>query len=273
MTLEQIKNTSGSSGTIGKSFYTADPYFGGLIADFQIYDGAMTAADIRSLKARADQKIASMEGMLVTAATEKLTIDDLLASNTSKDAITSNVTLPTSGAYGTTISWTSDKSKVISTTGVVTRPNNATGDQVVTLTAVFTDGTETTNKTFTLMVKALPSNANAVNEAKAALVIHNIQDVRGHLSLPTSGLYGTTITWASAQPNVVSVTGEAQRPAHGHGDVDVKLTATITLNSASTTKEFIAKVKELPAKENYAGYFFTYFTGEGTSTGSKFTLH
>ncbi|KAA2301791.1 LamG domain-containing protein, partial [Clostridioides difficile] len=77
MTLEQIKNTLGSSGYIGKSFYTADPYFGGMIADFQIYDGAMTAADITSLKAHADQKIALMEGMLVSAATEKLTINDL----------------------------------------------------------------------------------------------------------------------------------------------------------------------------------------------------
>ncbi|WP_186375393.1 immunoglobulin-like domain-containing protein [Paenibacillus xylanexedens] len=269
MTLEQIKNTSGSSGYIGKSFYPADPYFGGLIADFQIYDGAMTAADITTLKARADQKIASMKGMLVSGATEKLTIDDLLASNTSKDAITSDVTLPTSGAYGTTISWTTDKSNVISTTGAVTRPDNATGDQVVTLTAVFTDGTETKSKAYTLMVKALPSDANAVDEAKAALVVHNIQDVRGHISLPTSGLYGTTITWASVQPNVVSVTGEVQRPAHGSGDVDVKLTATITLNAASTTKEFIAKVKERPADEKYAGYFFTYFTGEGSSTGEQ----
>jgi uncharacterized protein YjdB len=269
MTLEQIKNISGSSGYIGKSFYTADPYFGGLIADFQIYDGAMSASDIASLKARADQKIASMEGMLVSAATEKLTIHDLLASNTSKDAITSNVTLPTSGAYGTTINWTTDKGHVISTTGAVTRPANATGDQVVTLTAVFTDGTETANKTFTLKVKALPNDATAVDEAKAALVVHNIHDVRGHLTLPTSGFYGTTITWTSVQPNVVSVTGEVKRPAHGSGDADVKLTATITLNSASTTKEFIAKVKELPAEENYAGYFFTYFTGEGTSTGEQ----
>ncbi|WP_433752427.1 immunoglobulin-like domain-containing protein [Paenibacillus amylolyticus] len=269
MTLEQIKNTLGSSGTIGKSFYTADPYFGGLIADFQIYDGAMTAADITSLKARADQKIAKMEGMLVAAATEKLTIHDLLASNASKDTIISNVTLPTSGAYGTTISWTSDKGNVISTTGAVTRPANATGDQVVTLTAVFTDGTETVNKTFQLTVKALPNDATAVDEAKAALVVHNITDVRGHISLPASGLYGTTITWASVQPNIVSVTGEVQRPAHGSGDIDVKLTATIKLNSASTTKEFIAKVKERPADENYAGYFFTYFTGEGTSTGEQ----
>lgn len=269
MTLEQIKNTSGSSGTIGKSFYTADPYFGGLIADFQIYDGAMTAADITSLKAHADQKIALMEGMLVSAATEKLTIHDLLASNASKDAIISNVTLPTSGVYGTTISWTSDKGNVISTTGAVTRPANATGDQVVTLTAVFTDGTETVNKTFQLTVKALPNDVTSVDEAKAALVVHNINDVRGHMALPTSGLYGATITWASVQPNVVSVTGEVKRPAHGSGNVDVKLTATITLNSASTTKEFIAKVKELPADEKYAGYFFTYFTGEGTATGEQ----
>ncbi|WP_405172242.1 immunoglobulin-like domain-containing protein [Paenibacillus sp. FSL H8-0280] len=269
MTLEQIKNTLGSSGYIGKSFYTADPYFGGMIADFQIYDGAMTAADITSLKAHADQKIALMEGMLVSAATEKLTINDLLASNTSKDAIISNVTLPTSGAYGTTISWTSDKGNVISTTGAVTRPANAKGDQVVTLTAVFTDGTETVNKTFQLTVKALPNDVTSVDEAKATLVVHNINDVRGHIALPASGLYGTTITWASAQPNVVSVTGEVKRPAHGSGNVDVKLTATIKLNSASTTKEFIAKVKELPADENYAGYFFTYFTGEGTATGEQ----
>ncbi len=269
MTLEQIKNISGISGYIGKSFYTADPYFGGLIADFQIYDGAMSASDIAALKARADQKIASMKGMFVSAATEKLTIHDLLASNTSKDVITSNVTLPTSGAYGTTISWTTDKGHVISTTGAVTRPANATGDQVVTLTAVFSDGTETATKTFTLKVKALPNDAAAVDEAKAALVVHNIHDVRGHLTLPASGLYGTTITWTSVQPNVVSGTGEVKRPAHGSGDADVKLTATITLNSASTTKEFIAKVRELPAEENYAGYFFTYFTGEGTSTGEQ----
>lgn len=119
------------------------------------------------------------------------------------------------------------------------------------------------------MVKALPSDAASVDEAKAALVVHNIGDVRGHLSLPKSGLYGTTITWASVQPNVISVTGEVQRPAYGSGDIDVKLTATITLNAASATKEFMAKVKERPADEKYAGYFFAYFTGEGSSTGEQ----
>jgi len=269
MTLDQIKNATGISGYLGRSFYTEDPYFGGMIADFQIYNGAMNAAEIAELKLEADEKIEKMGTIFLEAAAEKLNYSHILGANESENSVVSNLTLPQSGEYGTTITWTSSNTAVIGVNGAVTRPAYEAGDQTVTLTATLSDGESTIAKDFVVIVTKLPNDAQAVQLDRDALIVHNISDVRGHLTLPAVGENGSTITWQSENTELITATGEVTRPAHGSGDVIVKMTATITRNAASTTREFSAVVKELPEQEDYAGYFFTYFTGEGKANGEQ----
>src|SRR5690606_18611856 len=123
--------------------------------------------------------------------------------------------------------WLSSNTDVITNTGIVTRPVYEAGDQDVTLTATISDGVSSVTRSFVVTVIKLPNDAEAVQLDKDALIVNNINDVRGNLTLPTAGTNGTTITWSSEQPDVITSTGEVSRPSHGSGDVIVTLTATI----------------------------------------------
>ncbi|MEH7120302.1 family 43 glycosylhydrolase [Neobacillus vireti] len=75
---------------------------------------------------------------------------DLSLGDTSR--ITSNLTLPIEGTRGTSISWSSSDSAIVSSTGVVNRPAYGKGDSTVTLTATISKGTATAVKSFTITV-------------------------------------------------------------------------------------------------------------------------
>ncbi len=65
--------------------------------------------------------------------------------------VRTNINLPTTGEYGATIKWESSNTKLISNTGVVTRPTDA--DKTVTLSYTITiDGKTTSKKSITVTV-------------------------------------------------------------------------------------------------------------------------
>ncbi|QYF94207.1 family 43 glycosylhydrolase [Massilia sp. PAMC28688] len=66
-------------------------------------------------------------------------------------AVSANLTLPTSAARDTVITWTSSNPAIVSNTGVVTRPLNS--DVSLTLTARITKGGATATKTFAVTVR------------------------------------------------------------------------------------------------------------------------
>ncbi|MED4125583.1 Ig-like domain-containing protein [Halalkalibacterium halodurans] len=268
-TLEQIRNVNGRSGYIGRSFYGADPFFGGMIASFEVYGRALTATDVRALNEKADEKIAKMDDLLLQHAASQLDYSTFLNQNADKDEVTTDLSLPKQGAHGTTITWESHNESIISNEGKVTRPSFEDGDQTVKMTARITDGVSTVTKEFTVTVLKRPHDAVAVTLDAQALIVYNIHDVRGNLTLPTKGEHGSTITWTSSNPQVVTATGEVTRPENGAGDTMVKLTATLTLNKETVTKAFLAHVKELPEQVDFAGYLFSYFTGEGFANGEQ----
>ncbi|MDL4839364.1 immunoglobulin-like domain-containing protein, partial [Aquibacillus rhizosphaerae] len=272
-TLEEINNVDGISGNIAKSFYGPDPYFGGMIADFEIYQGALTDDEIKNLQVEAQAKvdaIGGLDGFFIKFAAGQIDIEDYLRLNPSVDEITTNLELPDSGAYNTTITWSSDHPDIIAADGTVTKPSFDNGDQAVVLTATISDGTDTQTKDFTVTVLKRQEDSAAFQEDVEALVVHHIDDVRGNLHLPTEGDNGSTITWVSSDESVITTTGEVTRPANGAGDVTVDLTAELTLNSETHTKEFTAKVKEMPkAVEDNSAYLLTYFEGEFTPDGEQ----
>ncbi|TLS42040.1 hydrolase [Streptomyces montanus] len=241
---------------IGKSVYTSDKLFKGKIRDFRVYDRALAGSEVEQLS--------------LPFATEGVAADKAALSLGDTSAVVSDLTLPKAGeAGGSTISWKSDNPSVVSDTGAVTRPAAGEPDGHATLTATLKKGTVTDTKSFDITVLPAFDDATATRQAADALSVHNLDDVRGNLTLPATGDYGTKVSWSSAEPDVVSADGVVKRPAHGDGDTTVDLTATVTKGDATATRVFAAKVPELPAKAALKGYMFSYFTGEGTSDGEQ----
>ncbi|MDX8029078.1 family 43 glycosylhydrolase [Lentzea sp. BCCO 10_0856] len=117
----------------------------------------------------------------------------------------------------------------------------------------------------------VPANAaeSVVKTAAEALSVPNVDDVRGHLTLPSTGLDDTTVTWTSSNRSVITPTGEVTRPATGAKPAKVVLTARVSRGYQSTTRKLTATVAPLPAKEPLSGYSFFYFTGEGSPNGEQ----
>ncbi|MEW2402397.1 family 43 glycosylhydrolase [Streptomyces sp. NPDC046862] len=112
-------------------------------------------------------------------------------------------------------------------------------------------------------------DARAVTGAAERLTLHGIDDVRGSLTLPRTGPYGTCVSWTSGEPHVIDATGVVTRPRPGEGPAFVQLTATVTRGSARAVRFFDATVPEAPRDQDYAGYLFVYFTGESAPDGEQ----
>ncbi|WP_170315609.1 family 43 glycosylhydrolase [Nakamurella deserti] len=243
----QIGNGTTTANYLGRAVYNADPYFSGEFRSFSVYNRALSAAEVGSL----------VPGAADTVAADKAA---LTLGNTS--AVTANLTLPTAGGNGSTITWATSDATVVTAAGVVTR--SAT-DRTATLTATLNAGvapnTATDTKSFTVTVPADDSPQTKADAAAAAVTVPNLGDVRGNLTLPTTGLHGSTIAWASSDTAIVDATGIVERPATGSAAATVTLTATVTVGAASATRVLTATVPALPAPAPYAGYAFSYFTG------------
>lgn len=75
------------------------------------------------------------------------------------DSVTSNLSLPTSGRNGTTITWASSDASVIAANGTVTRPAEGEDNVTVTLTATVSLNEESAERSFEAFVLAFePSN-------------------------------------------------------------------------------------------------------------------
>ncbi|RVX42031.1 glycosyl hydrolase family 43 [Nonomuraea polychroma] len=240
---------------LGRSLYSADRLFQGKLRDFRIYDRAISADEVKALAQPA-----------VTAA---LAADKQALTLGDTSAVTADLTLPAAAPGGSKVTWATSDASVVTATGKVTRPANGQPPATATLTATLARGALTDTKTFEITVMPEHDDTKIAQDAAAALKVHGVDDVRGNLTLPVTGENGTTVSWASGKPSVITPTGEVTRPAHGAGDVTVTLTATVTRNAATATREFTAKVRELPAEQDYKGYLFSYFTGEGTADGEQ----
>jgi beta-xylosidase len=242
----QIGNGTTTFNVLGESNYAADSTLKGKVSDFRIYDRALTGAEVKELALSDAERAAGDKGSLA--------LGDL-------SAVTADLTLPTTGAYGSTVSWASSDTARIATNGKVTRPAAGAQPAAVTLTATITRGSESTTKTFQATVVPQDSPQAKADAAAAALSLVNPGDVRGDLTLPSTGQYGATVTWASSAPSVVSTTGLVSRPANGAGSTKVTMTATVTVDGATATRAIDLTVKEKPVEAPYAGYAFSYFTG------------
>jgi beta-xylosidase len=240
---------------IGRSVYSGDNYFRGKIRDFRVYSRALEGSEVQQLAQPVN--------------TEMVAQDKAALGLGDTSAVIADLALPSAGVNGSAITWASSDTSVVSNTGAITRPPLGQPAAHATLTATLTRGTATDAKAFDVTVPAQFDDQQIATRAAAALSIHNLSDVRGNLALPTAGENGTTVAWSSGDPSVISAAGLVNRPAAGAGAATVTLTATVSRNQATATRDFTATVPALPVRQDYAGYMFSYFTGEGTPNGEQ----
>ena len=151
--------------------YDADKLFKGRMRDFRVYDRALELAEVQQLAAR-------VKPSPLAADKAALKLDGL-------DDVTGDLTLPRVGAGGSAINWKSSDTAVLSDEGKVTRPALGRPDAHLTLTATLAWAGATQTKRFDVTVRAEFDDSTKANRARDALVVHNIDDVRGNLTLPT----------------------------------------------------------------------------------------
>ncbi|SIM54777.1 family 43 glycosylhydrolase [Micromonospora cremea] len=240
---------------LGRSVYTADRYLKGQVRDFRIYDRAVTADEAHAL---GEQTAAGR----ATADAAALDLGDT-------SAVTENLSLPTRAAGGSAVSWSSSNPAVVSSTGVVTRPAAGSGNATVTLTATVSYAGYTASRNFAVTVVQDITDQEKVDNALAAVVIHDQNAIRGNITLPIKGARDVAFTWTAKDPDVVTKTGEISRPPYGSRAVKARLSVRATKGSASAVRNFTLTVLPLPKEQPLEGYAFAYFTGEGTADGEQ----
>ncbi len=101
----------------------------------------------------------SGKSVLVIAAKAALVFDDIKRANLAPYQIKTNLSLITTGASSTSISWSTSNADVIETDGTVTRSSFTTASASVVLTATITSNLETVTKQFNLVVPTLFTEA------------------------------------------------------------------------------------------------------------------
>ncbi|TQR97580.1 immunoglobulin-like domain-containing protein [Paenibacillus ottowii] len=162
--------------------------------------------------------------------------------------VTGDVYLPKDALNGVQVSWSSSQPQFLDHTGHVTFPTYVQGDQNITLEAVVSRGGVELRKTFSLLVAALPVSADeAVNLAANTLNLDYPQGIKDSIALPRTGAFDTRIDWSSDQPDILSDSGQVNRPKYTDGDKNVQLIAMISKGIASVQRTFtITVLKALP---------------------------
>ena len=189
--------------------------------------------------------------------------------------IINSLTFPTTGANGSTYTYSSTDKTLISTIGVVARPSYLDGNGTVTITATISKGEVNDTKLFLLNVVALPiTDLESVTLAKIDLNIAGVLSaIDKDIVLATTGLYGTTVSWVSSS-RLISSDGTVTRPSFSTGNRDVELVATISKGSESVTKIFNVTVLKLAITdaEIVANVKKALGLGDTSALGSNLTL-
>ncbi|MEK8130484.1 immunoglobulin-like domain-containing protein [Paenibacillus filicis] len=123
----------------------------------------------------------------------------------------------------------------------VSNPGIVVGDKVdVTgVVSIFSNSPQLLPRTASDIVKSSGvSDADAVTADKAGISFENLSAVVSDLELPSEGASGSTITWVSNNPAVVTNEGVVTRPAKGLPNGQAVLTATIRKGSVTATRDF-----------------------------------
>lgn len=124
--------------------------FNGLVDEFNVYDAALSAAEIQALDI---DRLSTSE--LLGVARDQLTLGDT-------SAVIEDFSLPVSGPFATAVSWTSSDSAVVEVEGAtarVTRPAASDADVTLTATLSLEGQSVTRDITVTVLSEGMPEPA------------------------------------------------------------------------------------------------------------------
>ncbi|MEK4850868.1 S-layer homology domain-containing protein [Paenibacillus sp. FSL H7-0756] len=176
----------------------------------------------------------------------KLDWDMIREDNEKQEQVLTDLDLIAEGTNGSRITWTSSEESVITPDGDVKRPGYADGDQKVTLTATVTKGSVTYQKEFIVTVK--PKRQSIDDQLDEAMKLLRIgykgqdtaKSVTQDVELISKGYYDSEVVWTSHRSDIVSSTGEVQRPLK---DTVVRLTARVAKEGFFREQDFYITVK------------------------------
>ena len=210
-----LGSESTSVKTIG---YNGPTYNGGhtngLIDDYKLYNGVATTADVVDLT---KENNASFDPATVAASD--------LAAVTVASPVTANFTLPTVGATGSAISWSSSNPSLVSVAGgsaTVTRPVGGSAPSA-TLTATANYGGGTSTKTFAVEVTPIPIDSVTVSRAgSGSLAIGGTEQLSAVVA-PTGA--SQSVVWSTSSSSVATVSSTGLVTATGSGNVTITATS------------------------------------------------
>lgn len=151
-------------------------------------------------------------GQAVVATKASLVFDTIRGGNSAASNIVSNLVLPTTGANGTVITWSTSNAAIVGNTGTVVRPAANQGDQTVTLTATITKEGASDSVNFTLIVKASDELTGAFTDLNLLAAIRTaiskssgpitVTDLLNLTSLNAENTYISDLTGLEYAPNL-----------------------------------------------------------------------
>ena len=269
-TIQDVLPDGDIFGYIGMSLYEEDPKLTANLSDLKIYSYAMSQDEIEESLPSANEK----SDMLLADI-----LETVKGNNSSLDTVTEDLNLP-SRIDNVDITWGEWDQSVIAEDGTV----SAVAGEQTNVTIPFSYEIDGTTYNEEINVTVLPLDVDGeLKEALESIDIPNKDDVRGNITLPEESDNGIAIEWTTDRDDIVNVdpipatvegyddtpAGTVTRPEE---DTAVTMTATLTLEGVTVTKDIELTVKAAPEEiqdSDYTDYFFAYFAGEGYSDGEQ----
>ncbi len=184
---------------------------------------------------------------------------------------------------GVDITWSSNNTAILENNGTIHRPAYTEGDQTVILTATLTYGEDSENYMFFVTVQALDKTdeerANEVFDVICTFPTKESWSSADVLEFLTTGqdLDGTvyTVVWTSSASEYINPDGTITQPVEEN--VEVTMTATITINTVDYTRDVVFTVAKLASgtpvstiAEGIALGVDTYIEFQGVTVIAKF---
>ena len=158
----------------------------------------------------------------------------LLVSSTDKD-----ITLPTTGLNGSTISWAIKSGYGISISGSTLKVTKYLTNRTIVLEATVTCGSSSVTGEFSIIIEKM-TDEEVVNNDKLYIDVPSI--VSENFFVSTLGDLGSTIIWDSADSSVINFVDGEGIITRGESDQTVPISATITYGTATITEYYTVKV-------------------------------